>query len=213
MAEFIRHEACEKCGSSDGKAVYADRSFHCFVCLKNTKPSEEFLEQREKKPKLKVSVEKRKDMMTEKVKTAVTSQQTEELKSRTSLSARGYRGIKDETLKTFGVRTEFNEETGEVYCTYYPCTVNGELSGWKPRVHPKQFGGSIGQTGSNCDLFGQFKFKNGGKTVLIVGGEHDQLAAYQMLKEYYVSKGWDFEPVVVSPTVGETGCAKQIAAQ
>lgn len=213
MAEFIKHEACEKCGSSDGKAVYADGSFHCFVCLKNTKPSEEFLEQSEKKPKLKVSVEKRKDMMTEKVKTAVTSQQTEELKSRTSLSARGYRGIKDETLKTFGVRTEFNEETGEVYCTYYPCTVNGELSGWKPRVHPKQFGGSIGQTGSNCDLFGQFKFKNGGKTVLIVGGEHDQLAAYQMLKEYYVSKGWDFEPVVVSPTVGETGCAKQIAAQ
>lgn len=213
MAEFIRHEACEKCGSSDGKAVYADGSFHCFVCLKNTKPSEEFLEQSEKKPKLKVSVEKRKDTMTEKVKTAVTSQQTEELKSRTSLSARGYRGIKDETLKTFGVRTEFNEETGEVYCTYYPCTVNGELSGWKPRVHPKQFGGSIGQTGSNCDLFGQFKFKNGGKTVLIVGGEHDQLAAYQMLKEYYVSKGWDFEPVVVSPTVGETGCAKQIAAQ
>ena len=211
MAEFIRHEACEKCGSSDGKAVYADGSFHCFVCLKNTKPSEEFKEANKEPKRVIKSV--RKEVMTEKVKTAVTSQQTEELKSRTSLSARGYRGIRDETLKTFGVRTEFNEETGEVYCTYYPCTVNGELSGWKPRVHPKQFGGSIGQTGSNCDLFGQFKFKNGGKTVLIVGGEHDQLAAYQMLKEYYVSKGWDFEPVVVSPTVGETGCAKQIAAQ
>ena len=174
-------------------------------------PSEEFKEANKEPKKVRKSV--RKEVMTEKVKTTVTSQQTEELKSRTSLSARGYRGIKDETLKTFGVRTEFNEETGEVYCTYYPCTVNGELSGWKPRVHPKQFGGSIGQTGSNCDLFGQFKFKNGGKTVLIVGGEHDQLAAYQMLKEYYVSKGWDFEPVVVSPTVGETGCAKQIAAQ
>lgn len=202
--------ACPSCGSSDGLAIYSDDSSHCFVCQK-TVPSEEFKEANKEPKKVRKSV--RKEVMTEKVKTAVTSQQTEELKSRTSLSARGYRGIKDETLKTFGVRTEFNEETGEVYCTYYPCTVNGELSGWKPRVHPKQFGGSIGQTGSNCDLFGQFKFKNGGKTVLIVGGEHDQLAAYQMLKEYYVSKGWDFEPVVVSPTVGETGCAKQIAAQ
>ena len=210
MGEFVKHTACPSCGSSDGLAIYSDDSSHCFVCQK-TVPSEEFKEANKEPKKVRKSV--RKEVMTEKVKTAVTSQQTEELKSRTSLSARGYRGIKDETLKTFGVRTEFNEETGEVYCTYYPCTVNGELSGWKPRVHPKQFGGSIGQTGSNCDLFGQFKFKNGGKTVLIVGGEHDQLAAYQMLKEYYVSKGWDFEPVVVSPTVGETGCAKQIAAQ
>ena len=210
MGEFVKHTACPSCGSSDGLAIYSDDSSHCFVCRK-TVPSEEFKEANKEPKKVRKSV--RKEVMTEKVKTAVTSQQTEELKSRTSLSARGYRGIKDETLKTFGVRTEFNEETGEVYCTYYPCTVNGELSGWKPRVHPKQFGGSIGQTGSNCDLFGQFKFKNGGKTVLIVGGEHDQLAAYQMLKEYYVSKGWDFEPVVVSPTVGETGCAKQIAAQ
>ena len=210
MGEFVKHTACPSCGSSDGLAIYSDESSHCFVCQK-TVPSEEFKEANKEPKKVRKSV--RKEVMTEKVKTAVTSQQTEELKSRTSLSARGYRGIKDETLKTFGVRTEFNEETGEVYCTYYPCTVNGELSGWKPRVHPKQFGGSIGQTGSNCDLFGQFKFKNGGKTVLIVGGEHDQLAAYQMLKEYYVSKGWDFDPVVVSPTVGETGCAKQIAAQ
>ena len=210
MGEFVKHTACPSCGSSDGLAIYSDDSSHCFVCQK-TVPSEEFKEANKEPKKVRKSV--RKEVMTEKVKTTVTSQQTEELKSRTSLSARGYRGIKDETLKTFGVRTEFNEETGEVYCTYYPCTVNGELSGWKPRVHPKQFGGSIGQTGSNCDLFGQFKFKNGGKTVLIVGGEHDQLAAYQMLKEYYVSKGWDFEPVVVSPTVGETGCAKQIAAQ
>lgn len=151
--------------------------------------------------------------MTEKIKAVVTAEQTEELKSRTALFAKGYRGIKDETLKTFGVRTEFDEKTGEVHCTYYPCTTNGELSGWKPRVHPKQFGGSIGQTGNTCDLFGQFRFKNGGKVCLIVGGEHDQLAAYQMLKDYYVSKGWDFDPVVVSPTVGETGCAKQIAAQ
>ena len=30
-SEFIRHEPCEQCGSSDGKAVYSDHT-HCFVC-------------------------------------------------------------------------------------------------------------------------------------------------------------------------------------
>lgn len=29
---FLRHEACGKCGSSDGKAIYADSSSYCFVC-------------------------------------------------------------------------------------------------------------------------------------------------------------------------------------
>lgn len=147
-----------------------------------------------------------------KEKDAVTQDETDELKERTSISGSGYRGISDATLKTFGVRTEYDESTGDVKAVYYPCTEKGELSGWKPRLHPKKFGGSIGRTGKTCDMFGQFKFKNGGKVCLIVGGEHDQLAAYQMLKEYGNRKGWDFDPVVVSPTVGETGCEKQIQA-
>ena len=150
--------------------------------------------------------------MTEKVKASVTPEETETLKGKTGLTAGGYRGIRDDVLKVFGVRTEL-DESEEVLARYYPCTTEGELTGWKRRGHPKNFGGSIGNTGNSCDLFGQFRFKNGGKVCLIVGGEEDQLAAYQMLKDYYVSKGWDFEPVVVSPTVGETGCAKQIANQ
>lgn len=32
MGEFVRHEACEKCGSSDAKAVYANGSGWCFSC-------------------------------------------------------------------------------------------------------------------------------------------------------------------------------------
>lgn len=150
--------------------------------------------------------------MTEKVKASVTPEETESLKGKTGLTAGGYRGIRDDVLKVFGVRTEL-DASDEVLARYYPCTTEGELTGWKRRGHPKNFGGSIGNTGNSCDPFGQFRFKNGGKVCLIVGGEEDQLAAYQMLKDYYVSKGWDFEPVVVSPTVGETGCAKQIANQ
>ena len=32
MAEFLRHEPCEQCGSSDGKAIYSDGNTWCFVC-------------------------------------------------------------------------------------------------------------------------------------------------------------------------------------
>lgn len=34
MADFLRHEPCELCGSSDGKAIYSDGSTYCFVCEK-----------------------------------------------------------------------------------------------------------------------------------------------------------------------------------
>lgn len=210
MGIFIKHTACSSCGSSDGLAIYDDGSSHCFVCQK-TVPSDEFREDNKSKSKVKVK-NKGKEEMTEKLKPSVTEEETKALKDKTTLAANNYRGIRDDVLKVFGVRSEL-EESGEMLARYYPCTIEGELTGWKRRGHPKNFGGSIGNTGNSCELFGQFKFKNGGKVCLIVGGEEDQLAAYQMLKDYYVSKGWDFEPAVVSPTVGETGCAKQIAGQ
>lgn len=208
MGEFVKHTACPSCNSSDGFAVYEEdgkpSGGYCYVCEYS-----ESGDNKKSKPKNKPRV---KENMTEKIKEKVTKEQTDELKSRTTTKGSGYRGIRDDVLATFGVRTEYNEDD-EVKAVYYPMTEAGELVGWKPRIHPKTFGGSIGRTGNTCDLFGQFKFKTGGKTCLIVGGEHDQLAAYQMLKDYYKSKNWEFEPVVVSPTIGETGCAKQIQAQ
>lgn len=36
LSNFIRHEACPNCGSSDGLSVYSDNHTHCFVCSKNT---------------------------------------------------------------------------------------------------------------------------------------------------------------------------------
>ena len=47
---------------------------------------------------------------------------------------------------------------------YYPCTEDGELVGWKCRQHPKTFGvGILDELGNTCNLYGQFKFGNGGK--------------------------------------------------
>lgn len=211
MAEFIRHEACSECGSSDGRAIYADGSYFCWVC-NDVKPSDDFLEEKGLKKSNKKTKERKEVVVSEKEK--ITPEQNEELKSRTSLSGSGYRGIYDDTLKFFGVRTGYDPETMKVNSVYYPCTENGELSGYKCRVHPKQFGhGNLGRTGKSCDLFGQFRFTRPGKYVLIVGGEHDQLAAFQMLQNYSKGKGYDYDTPVVSPTVGETGCEKQLAAQ
>lgn len=37
MADFVEHQPCEECGSSDGKAVYSDESTYCFVCESHSK--------------------------------------------------------------------------------------------------------------------------------------------------------------------------------
>jgi len=135
----------------------------------------------------------------------------QKIKSETSTKANGFRSLKDETLVYFGVRHAFSEETGEVEEQYYPCTQEGQLTGYKIREVPKNFR-SIGRTGADCELFGQFRFNRGGKYVLLVEGEIDCLSAYQMIREYNKSKGSDFETAVVSPTTGANS-KKQVANQ
>ena len=211
MAVFTKHEGCEKCGSSDAKAVYNDGSTYCWNCTKTTL-SEEYKELlQDSKPK-----RKRKDTMVDEQKVQSTKpvidpEDAAEIKANTAVRANGFRDIQDETYAYFGVRHAFDEQTGEVTEQYYPCTQEGQLTGYKIREVPKNFR-SIGRTGSDCELFGQFRFNRGGKYVVITEGEVDQLSAYQMLKEYNQSKGWDFETAVVSPTTGAQS-KKQIAAQ
>lgn len=143
---------------------------------------------------------------------ALTDEEHARIKSYTGLKSKGWRGIKDETNKFFGVRYEYDEETGEPDSQYVPTTIGGKLVGYKVRRFPKDFSSPVGIVGKDCDMIGQFRFPNGGRTVLIVGGEIDFLSAYQMLADYQAKKGYDPVPVV-SPSVGETGCAKQIQAQ
>lgn len=124
-----------------------------------------------------------------------------------------YRGIKDEHNKFFGHLTKLSD-TGEVLARYYPETNNnGKISGYKCRNHPKDFShGKTGITGNKSQLSGQVKFTSRGKYLLIVGGEEDKVAAYQMLFENRTDSSYD-SIAVVSPTSGESSCAKQVAAQ
>lgn len=212
MAAFIRHTSCDKCGSSDGNALYNDGSSHCWVC-KFTVPSEEFKEANQKKPSRVRSSVKKEENMEVKVssKPALTPDENAEIKSETSVKAKGFRGVDDTVYAKFGVRHAFAEDTGEVIEQYYPCTQEGQLVGYKVREVPKNFY-SKGRTGADCELFMQFKFNRGGKYVVITEGEIDALSAYQMLAEYNDEKGGVYETAVVSPTTGANS-HKQIAGQ
>jgi len=153
------------------------------------------------------------------VGTAFNPQIHEDLKAITTTDSKGFRGIRAEITTFFGVRHEIDTKTGEVAKQYYPCTTDGALTGYKIRRIPKDFSQPpLGETGKDADLFGYFRFKNhmGGKgsRVIVVGGEVDQLSAFQMLKDYQdkanARNGTQYDPIpVVSSTIGEAGAHKQ----
>jgi archaellum biogenesis ATPase FlaH len=208
---FVKHTSCDKCGSSDGLAVYDDDSMYCWVC-NYTVPSKEYLQDiQESKSKVQVKSkgESKLNQVVQSTKPAISQEEIQEIKDVTSTKCNSFRGLRDDVTTYFGVRHAFNEE-GEVIEQYYPCTQDGGLVGFKIRGVPKSFH-STGRTGADCELFGAFRFNRGGKYILLVEGELCMLSAYQMLKEYRESKGSDYETAVVSPTTGAQS-AKQIAA-
>ncbi len=128
-----------------------------------------------------------------------------------------YRGIKDEYSRFFGHLTKVSKQ-GKVLARYYPETKDGKVTGYKCRNHPKDFTrGKLGLTGMSCELSGQIKFKDykGHRDILVVGGEEDKAAAFQILRDNQKRRGQeDYAPVaVVSPTTGETSAVKQLQKQ
>ena len=201
--------ACPKCRkkgndvNGDNLHVYGldengkHRGAHCFCC-EWTFPSQEWIEENGQ-------VEEEIEL----VGTIFNDEIHSNLKDRTGVDSKNFRGIKTDVSKFFGVRYEYSEEDGSISAVYYPCTTDFKLSGYKKRAIPKQFS-AIGDVGRDADLFGQFRFQNvSGKYCLLVAGEADQLAAYSMMKEYYDTKGEDTIPVV-SGTTGEKSSYKQI---
>lgn len=127
-----------------------------------------------------------------------------------------YRGITEETCRFYGCITK-QDGRGRVSARYYPETESWKVVGFACRNHPKDFRyGRVGRTGSKSQLYGQVKFKKGnGKYLLIVGGQEDAKAAYQMLRDSQISRGQsEYEPIaVVSVTTGEGSGYKQLAQE
>lgn len=211
MAEFIKKVSCPRCrkngrdASGDNLAVYSDESCHCFSCG-YTKVSDEY----KKEMGWEDEDDEEDDVMT---REAITQEENKKIKANTKVVE--WRGIREDTAKTFGIRYEIDTATGEPCRQLVPTTIGGDIVGYKSRDFPKDFSRPIGVVGKECDLAGQFKFQTGGSMVLIVGGEVDQLSAYQMLRDNQLARGKDqYESIaVVSPTVGERSGVNQLKAQ
>lgn len=216
MAEYVvGKNPCPKCRRQGNDR--AGNNFHfygeglggyCFVC-EWTLPSDAWLEEN---GEIKDDEEEFEEVST---REAITPEENEKIKSYTGTDGKGFRGIRKETNAFFGVRYSYDEATGEPVKEFVPTTINSELVGYRTRIFPKDFTQPIGKVGKECELVGQFRFKNGGNTIIIAGGEIKQRAAYQMLLDEQKSKGkTEWEPnAVVSPTIGESGAHKQVQAQ
>lgn len=213
MGNCIKHEQCPRCArngrdtSKNNLAVYEDESKHCFSCGYTV------LSELERKARgLTNEPDEEEEVST---REPISTEENEKIKSYTGTDGKGFRGIRREINQFFGVRYQYDEESGEAVKEYVPTTINSELVGYKTRVFPKDFTHPVGVVGKECDLIGQFRFKNNTNTCLIVGGEIKQRAAYQMLIDDQKRRGKeDYEPIaVVCPTTGETSACRQIKNQ
>lgn len=205
MALFKFKSQCPKCvekggdKSKDNLANYSDGGKHCFSCGYHVHGDENYVPNEEEEEMLDDIKEMSEDSK-KRIKEGTTHKLT-------------WRGIRPETNKFFGVVYECSQETGAPIKQFVPTTIDNAHVGYKTRLFPKDFSHPVGEVGSKCDLIGSFRFVNGGKYVVLCAGEVDFLSAFQMLRDYQVSKGngEKYDSVAcVTPTVGESGCGKQI---
>lgn len=199
-----------KCGSSDAFHWYGEgNGGYCYACERSILSDA-------RKTELGIEKFEWTDEMEEEVSTKalLTQEEIEQIKGYTGTKGLGARDIDDETYKAYAVRFKYDQVTGAVVETYYPYTEEYKPAGYKVRImEPKGFY-SVGKIGRKAELFGQWKWKQGGKTLVITSGEADALAAYSMLETYRKSKDSKFEPTaVVSAAIGESGSHKQFQEQ
>jgi len=157
-SKFLRHIACEHCGSTDANSLYDDGHTHCFSC--NTTEHEHEAEDRH------------------------ATRHNMARKTVTPMEIKGQfksipdRGISQATCEKYGVTTDGDNQ-------YYPYTdAAGVRTAVKQRtVSTKKF--SISGDFNGATLFGQSLFHEGGKALTITEGELDALAAFQMQGSLY----------------------------
>ena len=154
-SKFLRHIACEHCGSTDANSLYDDGHTHCFACNTTVMDSDY-------------------DEWT--VKRDAVAPRAMEIKG--TCKSIPDRGISQATCEKYGVTTDGDNQ-------YYPYTdADGVRTAVKQRNVPsKSF--SITGDFKGATLFGQSLFHAGGKAVTITEGELDALAAFQMQGSLY----------------------------
>ena len=163
-SKFLRHIACEHCGSTDANSLYDDGHTHCFAC--NTTEHEHEAEERHV---IRHNVAEPRNMARKTVTPMDIKGQCKSIPDR---------GISQATCEKYGVTTDGDKQ-------YYPYhDSDGVRVAVKHRFVPdKSF--SITGDFKGATLFGQSLFHAGGKAVTVTEGELDALAAFQMQGSLY----------------------------
>lgn len=151
--------ACPSCGSSDANVTYSDNHTYCFAC-------ETF-----------VSGNNSAGVSSNSTVNNVDT-------SNWAFSSLTDRGIKEETAKFYGVKSE--KVAGNIVRHRYPLmNQNGKEVAHKVRVVATKEFIQYGDAKQATQLFGQHLFQKGGLAVTITEGECDAMAAYEMTGSKY----------------------------
>ena len=118
------------------------------------------------------------------------------------------RKISAKTCEHFGVRAEYDQDTGDVVAYLWPVTKKGNITGFKRRakdgtVAKKEAFSTIGDVDQECDYIGA-SVAGLGRKLFVTEGEYDMMALFQVLDEKYQHKN---KPCVVSLNLGSGSAA------
>jgi twinkle protein len=157
-SKFVKHIACDECGSSDGNSLYDDDHTYCHVCH-TYKKSDGTIDQSKKMTPTTTRIN---------------------FYDNATTNAINNRGISQATCLSYGVK---QDPLGNKH--YYPYfDADGTMVAVKTRsVADKQF--SIAGEFKDAILFGQQNFAKAGRYLTICEGEIDAMASFQMQGSKY----------------------------
>jgi len=118
------------------------------------------------------------------------------------------RGLRQETLKHFGIKVSLSESDGEsITAVYFPTFKEGEHLGYKVRYPNKNFG-TIGDR-KNSDFVGADVCPKKGNKIFITEGEYDMCALYQTIYDNCKPE-WRHSIAVVSLLNGAKSVQKEL---
>lgn len=162
MADFMRHEPCPACGSSDGLARYTDGSAHCFACREHNERGDTAMSE----PKQDDDASPFGSAPTSKKKAIIEEGE---------YAALGKRNISEATCRKFGYKWVVIDGKRRQAADYVR---DGRVVAQKIRTPDKKF--SVRGDGKHMPLFGQHLWRDGGKRLIITEGEIDALTVSQL---------------------------------
>lgn len=169
MSEFIRHDECPKCGSSDGLAIYDDNE-HCFSqgCGYHKNYGDNVIEEKAVKSKKSPVEERPVTPLPRKVQPGI-----------------NHRKIESATVNKYKVTVVTIEDSEKE--AIFPRFKDGEHIANQVRFKDKDFRceGNI----KHAELFGQNCFPEGGRSITVTEGYYDTLSAFQLTGSRYPNVG------------------------